>query len=261
MQLPLGLFGVAFAAATLPAISRSVAAQRLAEFRDTVAHSLSMIFALTIPASVGIAVLGPSMIATVFEGGSFSAHDTRQTAAALTCYCVGLAGYSAIKVLAPAFYALSDARTPMLVSIASIGTNLCAAHALLRWTALGHAALALSTSVVAVAGAALLFALLRKRSGGLHGRRLALSSVKISLAALVMGAACRASSLAVHAFLHGAKTAAAADVAISIPIGAAVFYATARILRIREVEAMWDACYTAVRNAPRSEVGDSAARN
>jgi len=41
---------------------------------------------------------------------------THQTALALGCYAVGLSGYAALKVLAPAFYALNDSRTPMLVS-------------------------------------------------------------------------------------------------------------------------------------------------
>jgi putative peptidoglycan lipid II flippase len=117
MQLPLGLFGVAIASATLPAISRSAALQRMDEFRLTLSRSLGMVLLLTIPSSVGLAVLGPSMIGAVYQWGRFRAADTHQTALALACYAVGLAGYAAIKILAPAFYALNDARTPMLVSL------------------------------------------------------------------------------------------------------------------------------------------------
>ena len=118
LQLPLGIFGVAIASATLPAISRSAALERADEFRDTLAHSLGMVLLLTIPSSVGLAVLGESMIGVIYQWGRFSAADTHQTALALACYSAGLAGYAATKVLAPAFYALHDARTPMWVSVA-----------------------------------------------------------------------------------------------------------------------------------------------
>jgi len=236
MQLPLGLFGVAIASATLPAISRSAALDRMAEFRETLARSLGMVLLLTIPSSVGLAVMGESMIGVVYQWGRFTAYDTHQTALALACYSAGLAGYSATKVLAPAFYALNDARTPMWVSLGSIAMNLGAAWILVKRTGLGHAALALSTSLVALAGSAALFLLLGSRLGGLNGRRLAWSALRIAAAAIVMGVACRASSSAIHLFFVSEKLAELADVAVSIPLGAAVFYAAGRFLAVEELE-------------------------
>ena len=107
MQLPLGLFGVAIASATLPSISRSAGAGNFEEFRRTLSRSLGMVFLLTVPSSVGLIVLGNTMIGAIYQGGKFHAFDTQQTALALSCYAVGLAGYSALKVLNPAFYALA----------------------------------------------------------------------------------------------------------------------------------------------------------
>jgi putative peptidoglycan lipid II flippase len=261
MQLPLGLFGVAIASATLPAISRSAATLRMEEFRGTLARSLGTVLLLTVPASVGLAILGESMIGAVYQWGHFTSFDTHQTAVALAWYSAGLAGYSAIKILAPAFYALHDARTPMLVSIASVAVNLAAAWLLVKSLGMGHAGLALSTSVVALLGAVMLFAILRARIGGLHGRQLARSAAGIAGASAIMGAACLASSRAIHAAAGFGKAAQLADAAISIPLGALVFYAVARALRIPELEAVRDACYTAIRNAPRPEVGDPPARH
>ena len=120
MQLPLGLFGVAIASATLPSISRSASAGRLDEFRRTLSNSLGMVLLLTLPSSVGLIILRHAMIGAIYQGRKFEAYDTQQTALALYCYAIGLAGYAATKVLAPAFYALGSARVPMLVSIASI---------------------------------------------------------------------------------------------------------------------------------------------
>src|SRR5258705_5826370 len=84
MQLPLGLFGVAMASATLPSISRSAAAGNMEEFRRTLSKSLGMVFLLTLPSSVGLAVLGEPMIAAIYQGGAFHLSDARQTALALS---------------------------------------------------------------------------------------------------------------------------------------------------------------------------------
>jgi len=187
-------------------------------------------------------VLGKSMIGLVYQGGRFDAYDTRQTAAALACYAVGLAGYAATKILAPAFYALHDALTPMWVSLGSVALNFAAAYALVTWTGMGHAGLALASSIVALGGSAALFAMLRARIGGVEGRALASSAVKIAAAAAVMGLVCAASSHAVYAaFPHAArpgKAAQFADLAISVPLGLAVFLAAARWLRVLELRVL-----------------------
>src|SRR5258708_5477798 len=123
MQLPIGLFGVSIASASLPRLARSAANHNHGEFRDTLTRSLVMILLMTVPSSVGLAILGESMIAIVYQHGNFLASDTHQTAIALSCYAIGLASYSTLRLLAPAFYALGDARTPMLVSMASVFVN------------------------------------------------------------------------------------------------------------------------------------------
>ncbi|MGD0871204.1 MAG: murein biosynthesis integral membrane protein MurJ [Bryobacteraceae bacterium] len=256
LQLPLGLFGAAISIATLPAVSRSAAAGRMDEFRATLARSLSLAMLLTIPSAVGLAVLGESIIGAIFQGGRFTAYDTHQTAVALAWYSAGLAGYAAVKILAPAFYALNDGRTPALVSVASVGVNLAAAWGLVRWAGMGHAGLALSTAAVALSAAAALYALMRRRLGSLRGRMLAANAAKIAAASALMGAVCRASSLAVHAIATPERFAHLADIAVSIPFGAAIFYAAARSLGVPELEALKAACYTSNSNAPRFELGD-----
>jgi len=238
LQLPLGVFGVAVASATLPAVSRSAALGRMDEFRHTLSRSLELVLLLTIPASVGLAVLGRSMVGAVYQQGHFQAYDTQQTATALAFYAIGLAGYSASKILAPAFYALNDARTPMLVSCASVAVNLAAAVALVRGAGMGHAGLALSTSLVALGGAVALFALLRARIGGIHGSRLARNFIKIAAASAVMGVVCHLSSRAVYAVAGQGKLAQLSDVGVSIPLGVAVFYALARAMGVQELEAL-----------------------
>jgi len=229
LQFPLGLFGAAISTATLPAVSRSAAAGRLDEFRATLARSLSLAMLLSIPSAVGLAVLGESIVGAIFQGGHFTAYDTHQTAVALAWYSAGLAGYAAVKILAPAFYALDDGRTPALVSLASVAVNLACGWILVRHAGIGHAGLAISTSAVALFGGIALFALLRRRLGTFEGRALGGIVLRIAAASAVMGAVCRASSLALHAAVHAQRAAQWLDAGISIPLGAAVFYGLVRV--------------------------------
>ena len=235
MQLPLGLFGVAMASATLPSISRSAAAGQMDEFRRTLSKSLGMVFLLTVPSSVGLFVLGKSIIGAIYQGGKFQLYDTQQTAIALSCYSIGLAGYAALKVLNPAFYALGDARTPMIVSLVSIGINYFTAFVMIRVAKFGPAGLATSTSVVALFGFIALFAILRNRIGGVHGRELAAGIGKVALASAVMGGAVALSSRAVEMWMGVSQLGRLADLAISLPIGLGVFYAMCRVLGVAEI--------------------------
>jgi putative peptidoglycan lipid II flippase len=236
MQLPLGLFGVAMASATLPSISRSAAAGNMDEFRRTLSKSLGMVFLLTLPSSVGLAVLGKSIIGAIYQGGKFQQYDTQQTALALSCYAVGLAGYAALKVLNPAFYALGDARTPMLVSLASIAINFAAAETMIRLAGLGHAGLAMSTSIVALFGFVVLFDVLRRRIGGVYGRELRAGIAKVLVASLAMAAVTALSSHGMERWLGISQLARLADLAVSIPLALAVFYGTCRALGVSELD-------------------------
>jgi len=233
--LPLGIFGVAIASAALPRISRSAAHRNFVEFRQILSRSILMILLLTIPASVGLAILGESMIGIVYQHGKFLAYDTHQTALALSCYAVGLAGYSALKLIAPAFYALGDSRTPMVVSLASVLVNAVAAFAMVRLAGFGHAGLALTTSVVSTFSSLTLLLLLRAKIGALQGREMLIGLTKILMAATLMGAVCYAVVAASHALPITPGWARIANVAIGIPAGVGSFYAVAAALRVPEL--------------------------
>lgn len=236
MQLPLGLFGVAIATATLPAIGRSAASGDLDEFRETLARSLGLVFLLTVPSAMGLILLGPSIVGAIYERHRFEAYDTQQTALALSCYALGLAGYSAIKVLTPAFYALKDARTPMLVSLASIAINAGMAYSLVRVANLGHAGLALATSSVALFSFLVLFWLMKVRIGGMHGRRLRSAIVKVAAGSFLMALAVMASHWTLGLFLDSRVLRHFADLFITIPLGVATVFYSCRWMKVEELE-------------------------
>jgi putative peptidoglycan lipid II flippase len=234
MQFPIGVFGVAIATAALPTLSRSTANPDYREFRQTLAHSLSLVFLLCIPSAVGLAVLAKPIVALVFEHGKFTAFDTAQTANALAAYAIGLAGYGAIKVLSPAFYALNDARTPMLISLGSIAVNYLMNSLLVG--PFGHVGLAFSTSAVALVNFLLLALFMRRRLGLLGGRQLAITVLKIALAsaALAVVAWIVNENAGVLPF-HGLALEFG-RVVIAMVFAGATFFLVCRLLQVKELQ-------------------------
>ncbi len=235
MQFPIGVFGVAIATATLPAIARNAARENMVEFRQTLAHSLVLTFLLCVPSAIGLIVLGRPIVALIFEHGKFTAYDTIQTADALAAYALGLAGYAAVKVLSPAFYALKDARTPMLVSLGSIVVNYLMNSMLVR--RYGHVGLAMSTSIVALVNFALLMILMRRKLGRIGGRHLSQTFGKICLASFVMAIAVWLVNwqISVQLPLKGTLLRLV-QVPSAIAAGALSFYFLCRMLRLQELD-------------------------
>jgi len=233
MQFPIGVFGVAIATATLPTLSRSTVNPDYDEFRRTLAHSLGLVFLLCIPSAVGLAVLGRPIVTLVFEHGRFTGFDTVQTANALAAYSVGLAGYAAVKVLSPAFYALNDARTPMLISLGSIAVNYLMNSLLVG--PFGHVGLAFSTSTVALVNFLLLAVLIRRRLGTLGGRRLASTVLRICAASLPMALAAWFTIELVTALPLRGIAVELIQVVGGIGLAALIFYLSCRLLGVQEV--------------------------
>ena len=233
MQFPIGVFGVAIATAALPPLSRSTTNPDYVEFRQTLAHSLALVFLLCIPSAVGLAVLGRPIVALVFEHGKFTSFDTMQTANALAAYAIGLAGYAAVKVLSPAFYALNDARTPMLISLGSIAVNFVMNSLLVG--PFGHVGLAFSTSTVALVNFLLLALFMRRRLGRLGGRQLGATVLRVTVASLAMAAVAWLVSESLSTLPLRGLALHLVQVIGAIGLAAMVFYWSCRLLRVEEL--------------------------
>ncbi|MBV9211040.1 MAG: murein biosynthesis integral membrane protein MurJ [Acidobacteria bacterium] len=239
MQFPIGVFGVAIGTATLPAIARHAAREDMQGFRQTLSSSLSLVFLLTVPSACGLIVLGRPIIALLYQRGAFTEIDTSMVAWALAGWSIGLVGYSAIKVLSPAFYALNDPRTPMMISIASIIVNAFKDYFFKKWLTpygIGHAGLALSTSCVALINFAALVLLMRRRLGRLEGRRILSSFLRIAVASAALSVTSYVAYLWLVRLLgaEGFK-AHLIETFVPIAIGGATFILLAKILGVKEL--------------------------
>ncbi len=198
MQLPLGLFGVATATVTLPALARAATNGINAEFRGILASGLRQVIFLALPSAIGLAVLAYPIVSLIYEGGRFHAADTLATAAALQAFAFGLVFYSGIKIVQPAFYAIDKRFLPMFVSIVSIVVNLVLNYTTVFILHLGHTALAWGTGIGLCINFIILYFAMRKYAAGLEDGRLLATLGKLAVAVAALGAVCWASS---HAFM------------------------------------------------------------
>ncbi len=172
MEFPLGLFGIALATVMLPTLSRLWANEDKTEFSETLDWSMKLTLLIVIPAAAGLIVLSGPLIATLFYGGIFDQHAVSMTTLALRAYAVGLIGFSFVKILAPAFFARENTRTPVRIGLVALGVNLLLSIAFALYLtsvdfAGPHVGLAVATSIAAIVNAVLLYRGLR-RDGVMH---------------------------------------------------------------------------------------------
>lgn len=248
MQLPIGVFGVAVGTAAIPVLSRLASEGKTKDFRDTISSSMNLVFLMTLPSACGLIILGEPIVRLIYEGGKFNATSTSMTAAALAGYSVGLTGYAAIKILSPAFYALNDAKTPMIVAIASIGVNFIGSFFLREWLShygvtpetphgYGHVGVAMATSIVALVNFLVLVVIMRTRIKRLNGRDIITSFAKIAVASAILSAVCYATY---HFLMNrfgivgfGIKLS---EALVPIALGGIAFVIAAKLLRVTELE-------------------------
>jgi putative peptidoglycan lipid II flippase len=168
----------------LPVLAKQAADKNITAMKDTMISSLTMVFALTIPATAGLIILSKPIIRLIYEHGAFTAFDTVATADTLCLYAVGLFAYSANKVLVPAFYALDKTKYPVIASFLAILINI--AIILLTIDVYQHRAIALSTSCTMLINFVFLMAVLYKSLNGYPLTSLGKGFMKISIATLVL---------------------------------------------------------------------------
>ncbi len=233
MQFPIGLFGVALSVATLPVIARQAAKKETRALKETLVSSLTMGFALTVPAAVGLWVMSEPIVALIFQHGRFSSFDTQMTAQAVQFYSIGLLAYAAVKIIVPVFYALDDTRWPVIASFAAVAANICII--LVTLDHLQHRAIALSTSVTMIMNFILLASVLYRKLSGYNVAGLAASMLKIVAASAIMGVAV----WQVCALFAGADSILSRLVQIvsGISAGAFIYIILVLLLRLREATA------------------------
>ena len=226
MEFPLGVFGIALASASLPAMSRQAAAGDTRALAGTLNFALRLAVYICIPATIGLLVLRVPITRVLFERGRFTSVDTLATAQALSGYAVGLVAFASSRITAQAFYAIRRPGVAVRLGALAIAANVVAAVALMG--PLGHAGLAYASSVGALVNLLGLLWVARRRFGRLGGRALLASVLRTAAAAAPLALWCWL-SLPILGVRRGLAVDAALLAAV-IVVGGVVFFVASVVL-------------------------------
>ncbi len=124
LELPLGLFGVALGTVILPSLSRHHVNTDKDGFSRALDWGLRTTLLIAVPAALGLMLLSPALVATMFQYHNFTAFDTRMAAMSVFGLSFGLPAFALVKVVLPAFYARQDTKTPVRAGVASLVANM-----------------------------------------------------------------------------------------------------------------------------------------
>lgn len=203
-DLPQGIFVMAISSATLPSLATFAAKRDFEELVATWAHGMRLALFVAIPCSVALIALGEPLVVLLFEHGKFDAASSHETARALAWQGGAIFTVAATRQLVPAFHALGDTRTPVIVSAIDLVAFIVLAFALRG--PLGHVGISIAVAGSSLVQMALLFWGLRYRLGVIRGAEILGSAARVLLASIIAGAA-------------GAATARILDGAVAGKIG------------------------------------------
>jgi putative peptidoglycan lipid II flippase len=166
MELPQGMFGISLATYLLPTLSGLAAEKNYSEFRATLRHGIGTLLFLNLIAAILLVVLAEPIVRLIYEHGKFNADSTSRVTFALMCLSPGLVAFSSVNILARAFYALGDTKTPMKISIACLALNFILAAMLV--TPLKQGGLGIANTVTSICNVGLLLFALQKKLGKLE---------------------------------------------------------------------------------------------
>ncbi len=190
MTMPQVVIAQAIAIAALPTFSAQVALGKIVEMRSSLAATLRGVILLSLPATAGLIILREPLISALFQRGEFTAHSTDLVSWALVWYTIGLLGHGVVEILSRAFYALHDTKTPVFIGIGAMTLNVIfslvfvALFEKLGWLPFGGLALgnSLATAIEMIG----LWTLMRRRLGGMEGRKVWQSFWKSATAMILM---------------------------------------------------------------------------
>ncbi len=165
LQIPLGVIGVPLGIVIFPSLSRELAVGRAATYLQLVSRSLRILLYVMLPiAALGMA-LRVQIVELLLGYGRFNTAAVQLTADTLLLFLFGLAAHGSIGILARAFYARQDTRTPVAAAILAVVINTTLGVALVG--RLGLPALGLAIATAAWVEASVLLVVLWRREPGL----------------------------------------------------------------------------------------------
>ena len=185
-QMPYAIVGISVITALLPRMSAHAAERRYSLVRSDFSGGVRLSSVIVVPAALILAVLGPALAEALFGYGSMTVAQAHYIGAVFGVFSLGLVPYMMFQLMLRVFYAMHDSRTPMYIGVAVMAINIAASLLALAVLPAGHVVegLAAAFGLANLAGAVISWPILSRRLHGLAGRQIAVSLVRMHLAAL-----------------------------------------------------------------------------
>ncbi len=185
LEFPLGIFGIAIATVILPSLSKKYIKQSSTQFSNTMDWGIRMVLLLGLPAMVGMIVLAKPILMVLFMRGEFGVADVHAASLPLIAYASSLLNIMLIKVLAPAYYARKDTKTPVRYGIVTMISNIVLNFIFAHFY--DYVGLAMATAISALINVSLLYHGLHKLGVYRVNRETLLFTLRLMLSAAFMG--------------------------------------------------------------------------
>jgi putative peptidoglycan lipid II flippase len=161
VQMPLGVLLTAFLVPVFPRIGEVIAQGNNKEVARLLIKSIKTMVVLCIPAVIVGCVWSEDIIRILFQRGAFDAHSTAMVASVFFYLCFSILPYVIRDSLTRALYSYGDSKSPLYVIIFAIVVKIVLNYFLVK--NFGLSGLAISTTIISILNAGILFRVLQKR--------------------------------------------------------------------------------------------------
>ncbi len=185
-QMPYAIVGISVITALLPRMSAHASERRFAEVKLDFSGGVRLSSVVVVPASLFLLVLGAPFAEALFGYGSTTATDAKYIGLVFGIFSLGLVPYMMFQLMLRVFYAMHDSKTPMYIGVAVMVVNVAASLFSLAALPAGHVVegVAAAFGLANLVGTVIAWRILSRRMRGLHGRLIAISLVRMHLAAI-----------------------------------------------------------------------------
>ncbi len=233
-RMPTRVFGAGIAIALFPSLAFHFARKAHEEFRRDFIFSARTALFMAAPTTLLLAVMREPVIGLLYERGRFAAGDVAGVSATLLMYCLGIIPLTLYYLVARAFYACHDTRTPVAVGALGLGTCVAAGWLLMR--PLGVPGLALAMALATAVNTAVLWYILARRIGGLGTHQLLELAARLTLPLGAMAVACVAGLQLTRAGVYGTLVARFLGLTVAVVLGGSLYLAVARAMGLPELD-------------------------
>lgn len=234
IEFPLGVFTIAVTTVLFPTISRLAVQKKYFELSKEYERGLRMIFAITVPAMMGLIILHKPILRFLFEWGNFNSEDIDLTAPILLVFSVALPFYSLATFATRGFHAIKDMRTPYKIAIFIFILNVILSLSLMY--PFGTLGLAMANVISAIINAICLQNFLMRKNEFFRQEAILQSIFKILMASSVMGLSAWSAALLLNRYFGIGKMGDLMIIILGIPLAIGVYFYVLKLLKFEELQ-------------------------